>query len=93
MHNTLLKRFFNSYSENRKSKTCTEMSRRIQNLEWGRIFAIAAAFAMFAPAAQAQQPAPVRIGWISTDRGGNSPGCSTPFATACANSATLRDAM
>ena len=65
MNKNLPNHFLVSSFDNLKSK--------LQNQKWGRIFAIAAAFAMFAAAAQAQQPAPVRIGWISNDRGGNSP--------------------
>jgi putative ABC transport system substrate-binding protein len=50
-------------SENRKSKTCTELSRSIQNLKWGGIVAIAVTFAMCGAVAQAQQAKKVpRIG-------------------------------
>ncbi len=66
MHNTLLKRFSNSCSDNLKSKTCPELSRRIQNLKWVGIVAIGVAFAMCGALAQAQQPAKIpRIGYLS----------------------------
>jgi hypothetical protein len=46
MHNTLLKRFLNSCSNNpSQSQTCTERGRSIQNLKWGGIVAIGVAFA------------------------------------------------
>ena len=67
----------NSYSDNRKSKTCPafdklrpracrgEPSRRIQNLKWAGLLAIVVAFAMCGAVAQAQQQAKVaKIGWL-----------------------------
>jgi len=58
MHNTLLNRFLNSGSDNRKSK--------IQNLKWVGIFAIALTFAFGGVAANAQQPAKIpRIGYLT----------------------------
>ena len=52
-------------SDNPKSKTCPERSRRIQNLKWGWIIAIAVAFTMGGVVAQAQQPKKVpRIGFL-----------------------------
>jgi putative ABC transport system substrate-binding protein len=52
---------------NRKSKTCPEPSRRIQNLKWGGIVAIIVTLAMGGAAALAQQPKKVpRIGFLSS---------------------------
>jgi putative tryptophan/tyrosine transport system substrate-binding protein len=66
MRNKLPKRFLNSSSDNRKSKTCTELRRSIQNLKWGGIVAIGVAFAMCGAVAEAQQPKKVyRIGYLS----------------------------
>jgi putative tryptophan/tyrosine transport system substrate-binding protein len=66
MHNTLLKRFLNSSSNNIKSKTCTEPRRSIQNLKWAGIVAIGVAFAMCGAVAQAQQPAKIpQIGFLT----------------------------
>jgi putative ABC transport system substrate-binding protein len=51
---------------NLKSKTCPELSRRIQNPKWVGIFAIALTFALGGAVAQAQQPKKVpRIGYLS----------------------------
>jgi putative ABC transport system substrate-binding protein len=59
MHNTLLKRFLNSCSDNLKSK--------IENPKWVGIFAIAFTFAFGGAVAQAQQPAKIpRIGFLSS---------------------------
>ena len=59
MHNTLLKRFLNSRSDNRKSK--------IKNLKWGGVVAIGITLAMCGAVAQAQQPKQVsRIGYLSS---------------------------
>ena len=54
-------------SDNRKSKTCPERGRRIQNLKWGGIFAIGVAFVMCGAVAEAQQAKKVpRIGFLAT---------------------------
>ena len=67
MNNTLLKRFLNCLSDNRKSKTCPESYRRIQNRKWWGIFAIVFVFAFGGVGAQAQQPAKIpRIGWLAS---------------------------
>jgi putative tryptophan/tyrosine transport system substrate-binding protein len=68
--------FFDSESDKRKSKTCTEFRRSIHNLECGWILAIAVAFAMCGAVAEAQQQAKVaKIGWLgsgsSSGPGGN----------------------
>ncbi len=53
-------------SDNRKSKTCTEPCRSIQNPKWVGIFAFALTFAMCGAVAQAQQAKKVpRIGYLS----------------------------
>jgi len=56
----------NSCSDNRKSKTCPELCRRIENPKWLGIFAIALTFAFGGAVALAQQPKKVlRIGYLS----------------------------
>jgi putative ABC transport system substrate-binding protein len=65
MHSTLLKRFLNSRSDNRKSKTRPEQRRRIGNLKWAGIIAIGVTFAICGAVAQAQQQAKIpKIGWL-----------------------------
>jgi len=49
---------------NLKSKTCPELSRRIENPKWAGIFAIALTFAFGGVVAQAQQAKVVRIGFL-----------------------------
>jgi putative tryptophan/tyrosine transport system substrate-binding protein len=52
-------------SGNRKSKTCTELSRSIQNRKWAGLFAIVVALAVCGARAQAQQPTKIpRIGYL-----------------------------
>ena len=59
-------RVLNSCSDNRKSETCTELSRSIENPKWLEIFAIALTFVFGGAVAQAQQPKKVpRIGYLS----------------------------
>jgi len=59
-------RFGFSSSDNRKSKTCPEPSRRIENPKWVGIFTIALTFAFGGAVARAQQPKQVyRIGYLS----------------------------
>lgn len=51
---------------NRKSKTCTEPRRSIQNLKWGGSFAIAVIFTLCGAVAEAQQPVKFpRIGYLA----------------------------
>jgi ABC-type uncharacterized transport system substrate-binding protein len=58
MPNTLLKRFLNSRSDNRKSK--------IENRKWVGLFPIVVTLAMCGARPEAQQPAKVpRIGWLT----------------------------
>jgi len=67
-------RLSNSYSDNRKSKTCTELSRSIQNRKWAWFLAILTLVA--GPVrALAQQPAKVpRIGFVSATGDSKTPG-------------------
>jgi len=66
MHKKFRIRFGFSCSDNRKSKTCTELSRSIENPKWVGIVAIVITFAMCGTVAQAQQPAKIRrIGVLS----------------------------
>jgi hypothetical protein len=59
-------RFSSSRCDNRKSKTCPELGRRIQNRKLAGIIALVVAFAMCGAVVQAQQPkkAPT-IGFLS----------------------------
>jgi putative ABC transport system substrate-binding protein len=59
------------FSDNRKSRTCTEPRRSIQNLKWCGIFAFA--FAFGGVEAQAQQPAKLpRIGFLGSSAASSS---------------------
>jgi hypothetical protein len=59
MHNTLRKRFLNSYSDNRKSK--------IENLKWLGGFAIVVTLALCGAVATAQQARKIfRIGYLES---------------------------
>ena len=53
-----------SLSENRKSKTCGERSRTIQNRKWSGLFAIVVALMVCGARAEAQQPKIPRIGYV-----------------------------
>jgi putative tryptophan/tyrosine transport system substrate-binding protein len=65
MNEKTLLRLPNSCSDNLKSKTCPESYRRIQNLKWGGIVAIAVAFAICGAVAQAQPQVKVpKIGYL-----------------------------
>jgi putative ABC transport system substrate-binding protein len=65
MHKTLLNLFLNSSSDNRKSKTCPELGRRIQNRKWAGLFAIVVALTVCGARAEAQQPTKIpRIGYL-----------------------------
>jgi putative ABC transport system substrate-binding protein len=66
MHKKFRLRFGFFSSDNRKSKTCTELSLSIENRKWAGIFVIALIFALGGAVAQAQQPKKVhRIGYLS----------------------------
>src|SRR6266545_6648773 len=65
MHNTLLNGFLNSSSDNRKSKTCPELCRRIQNRKWVGFFAIVVTLTLCGAVVDAQQTGKVaRIGYL-----------------------------
>ena len=56
-----------SFTDNRKSKTCAELSRSIQNRKWAGLVPIGVAFVICGVVAQAQQPKKVaRIGYLSS---------------------------
>jgi putative ABC transport system substrate-binding protein len=60
-------RFSASHSGNRKSKTCTERHRSIQNRKWAGLFAIVVALTVCGARAEAQQPKKIpRIGFVSS---------------------------
>jgi len=72
MEKTLWVRVLNSDSDNRKSKTCGELGRRIQNLKWMGLSVIAFVLVVTGAVAQAQQPGKIpRIGYLS-------PGVASP---------------
>jgi putative ABC transport system substrate-binding protein len=59
-------RVFDSYSDNRKSKTCPEPCRRIQNRKWLWLSVIVFVLAVTRAAAEAQQEKQIpRIGFVS----------------------------
>ena len=76
-------RSLNSESDNRKSKTCTELfdsaqdklRRRIENPKWAALFAIVVALTVCGARAEAQQPAKIpRIGYVSGTGDPKTPG-------------------
>jgi putative ABC transport system substrate-binding protein len=59
------RRFFASQSDNRKSKTCPEPCRRIQNRKWVGLFVIILTLTVCGAMAEAQQPGKIfRIGFL-----------------------------
>jgi putative tryptophan/tyrosine transport system substrate-binding protein len=67
MHKKFGLRFGFSSSDNRKSKTCPELGRRIQNRKWAGLFAIVVALTVCGARAEAQQPTKIpRIGYLSS---------------------------
>jgi len=59
--------FFDSKSDKRKSKTCNELGRTIQNLKSVALVAIGVTFAMCGAVAQAQQQTKLpKMGWLGT---------------------------
>jgi putative ABC transport system substrate-binding protein len=65
MHEKFPLRFGFFLSDNRKSKTCPELSRRIQNQKWAGVFAIVAALTVCGARVAAQQPGKIfRIGFL-----------------------------
>ena len=66
MNKFFLNRFLDSFSDNRKSKTCTELSRSIENLKWLGLSVIAFVLVVAGAVVQAQQSKKVpRIGYLS----------------------------
>jgi putative tryptophan/tyrosine transport system substrate-binding protein len=66
MNKTFWNRFSAFYSDNRKSKTCPELGRRIENLKWLGLSVIAFVLVVTGVVAQAQQPTKVpRVGWLT----------------------------
>ena len=57
MHERIWMRSLNSRSDNRESKTCTELSRSIENPKWLALSALVFAFLALAAVVQAQQRA------------------------------------
>ena len=58
-------RFLGFQSDNPKSKTCTELCRRIEKRKLVGVFALAVAFALCGAVADAQQPGKIfRIGFL-----------------------------
>jgi putative tryptophan/tyrosine transport system substrate-binding protein len=66
----IIRRRFRSHSYNRKSKTCTERRRSIENRKLAGIVALVVALVMCGAVAEAQQRANVAtIGWLSATSG------------------------
>ena len=74
MHERTWMRSSNFCSDNRKSKTCTEPRRSIENLKWLGLSVMAFVLVVAGAVAQAQQPKKVpRIGSLSSrDQAGES---------------------
>ena len=67
MKKILRRRFFGPQSDNRKSKTCAEQRRSIQNLKWLGLSIIAFMLVVAGAVAQAQQTAKLfRIGFLDS---------------------------
>ena len=62
-------RFPNFRSDNLKSKTCPELSRRIQNLKWVGFLGILVSLVGCVGMAEAQQPKVYRVGVITAGGG------------------------
>ena len=84
---------WNSPSDNRKSKTCTESRRSIQNRKLVGIVAIVTTIAICGAVAQAQQPGRIpRIGFLPSSGDANNPGFKSGHSSkGCEISATLRE--
>jgi len=69
MHKKFRIRFGFSKSDNRKSKTCPELCRRIENPKWLGLSVIAFVLALCGAVVQAQQPTKIpQIGFLSAAR-------------------------
>jgi putative tryptophan/tyrosine transport system substrate-binding protein len=67
MNKAFRTRFGFSCSDNRQSKTCPELGRRIENLKWLGLSAIVFVLVVTGAVAQAQQPTKIfRIGYLSS---------------------------
>jgi hypothetical protein len=67
MRQKSLARFLRFQSDNRKSKTCTERSRSIENRKWAGLFAIVVALTVGGARVEAQQTGKVaRIGFLDS---------------------------
>jgi len=76
-------RFFDSYSDNRKSKTCGERRRTIENLKWLGLSVIAFVLVVTGVVVDAQQPTKIpRIGYVSGVDRANDSIRSEPFRAA-----------
>ena len=65
MNKTFWNRFSAFDSDNRKAKTCTELSRTIENLKWLGFSVVAFVLALYGAVGDAQQPAKIpRIGFL-----------------------------
>jgi hypothetical protein len=95
------KKFSDSSSDNRKSKTCTafdklrpracrgEPRRSIQNLKWAGILAIVLTFIFGGAVAQPQQPKKIpRIGYLSVSDPATESTRAEAFGWLCASLAT-----
>ena len=79
MHERIWMRSLNSRSDNRESKTCTELSRSIENPKWLGLSVIVFVLVVAGAAAQAQQPKKIpRIGFL----GGSSASAYSGFIDA-----------
>jgi hypothetical protein len=89
MNEVLRNRFLHSVSgNNRKSKTCTELRRSIQNLKFD--FVVGACLLALSFPAEAQQPKKIpRIGYIAT-RSGLKP-VKKHSCKVCSHSVTSKD--
>jgi hypothetical protein len=73
-------RFSFSFSDNRKSKPCPELGRRIENLKWAGIFVIVVAFALFGAVAHAQQTGKIfHIGFLAASTASGDAGLLAAF--------------
>ncbi len=75
MNKTFWNRFLDSCSDNRKSKTCPELCRRIENLKWLGLSVIAFVLVVAGAVAEAQQSKKIpRIGFLPAGGDSNIPG-------------------
>jgi hypothetical protein len=83
------KKFSDSSSDNRKSKTCTEPRRSIENLKWLGFSVIAFVLLVNGAVAEAQQPKKIpRIGYLSVSDPATESTRAEAFGWLCASLAT-----